>query len=147
MIYSDNGTNFKGAENEFSCLDWENIVRYSTAQRIEWKFNPPTAAWWGGWWERLIGILKRLLRKVLRRASLTYEELYTVLCDCEAVVNSRPLTYLSEDATDFVPLTPSMFLHDIKEVSVPDIDATDTASLTKHLRYRQKLRGVLRSRF
>ncbi|KAJ8952302.1 hypothetical protein NQ317_017615, partial [Molorchus minor] len=54
--------------------------------------------WWGGFFERLIGLVKQLLRRVLGRASLNYEELLTVICDCEAVVTSRPLTYVSDDA-------------------------------------------------
>lgn len=30
--------------------------------RICWNVNPPAAPWWGGWWERLIGLIKDLLR-------------------------------------------------------------------------------------
>ncbi|GFY48649.1 hypothetical protein TNIN_449911 [Trichonephila inaurata madagascariensis] len=37
-----------------------------------------------------------------------------------AVINSRPLNYLSEDPYDLTPLTPSMFLKDIPTVGVPD---------------------------
>ncbi|GFV60053.1 transposon Ty3-G Gag-Pol polyprotein [Trichonephila clavipes] len=32
---------------------------------IKWKFNPPTAAWWGGWWERLVRVIKELLKRTL----------------------------------------------------------------------------------
>ncbi|GFT96675.1 integrase catalytic domain-containing protein [Trichonephila clavipes] len=46
---------------------------------------------------------------MLGRASLYYEELNTVLCECEHVINSRPLTYISEDVNDLSPLTPAMF--------------------------------------
>ncbi|GFS68537.1 putative RNA-directed DNA polymerase from transposon X-element [Trichonephila clavipes] len=52
VIYSDNGTNFRGAHGELSGIDWEKVLKLATIQRIIWKFNPPTAAWWGGWWER-----------------------------------------------------------------------------------------------
>ncbi|GFU99656.1 putative RNA-directed DNA polymerase from transposon X-element [Trichonephila clavipes] len=52
VIYSDNGTNFRGAHGELSGIDWEKVLNLATIQRIIWKFNPPTAAWWGGWWER-----------------------------------------------------------------------------------------------
>ncbi|XP_045482841.1 uncharacterized protein LOC123686673 [Harmonia axyridis] len=147
IIYSDNGTNFVGTDNAFRHLDWNEIITYSSAQRIEWKFNPPTAAWWGGWWERLIRIVKDLLRKVLGKSSLTYEELYTIVCDTESVVNSRPLTYFHEDSRDLVPLTPAMFLREIQEVGVPDVDATEATDLRKHLKYRLKLKEDLRRRF
>ena len=101
IIYSDNGTKFMATDRAFRQLDWE-IIKTNAIERINWRFNPPTAAWWGGWWERLIRLLKQLLKKTLGRASLTYEELETVLCDCEALINSRPLTYVSEDVADLV---------------------------------------------
>lgn len=146
-IYSDNGTNFVGTENAFRKLDWKAISEYSAVQRITWRFNPPTGAWWGGFWERLIGLMKQLLRKVLGRASLSYEELSTVLCDCEAIVNSRPLTYISNDPKELVPLTPAMFLRDLEESGVPDCDVIDRSSVCRRLAYKQQLREVLRRRF
>ncbi|GFX89725.1 uncharacterized protein TNCV_3711571 [Trichonephila clavipes] len=56
------------------------------------------------------------------KAILTYEELLTVLCDCEAVVNSRPLTYVSEDPNDLIPLTPSLFLNGKSSYDTVDLD-------------------------
>ena len=97
IIYSDNGTNFLGLENLFKLIDWDVIEREASILRIRWKFNPPTASWWGGFWERLIRILKDLLKKNLGTASLTYKEMVTLLCECESIMNNRPLTYLSDD--------------------------------------------------
>lgn len=146
-IFSDNGTNFVGTDNAFKLLDWDAIATYSSAERIKWRFNPPTASWWGGFWERLIGSLKQLLRKTLGRAALSYEELVTVLCDCEMVINSRPLTYLSSDPGELVPLTPMMFLREQQESGVPDCDALDSRALCKRVLYLQKIRRDLRQRF
>ncbi|GFW41706.1 integrase catalytic domain-containing protein [Trichonephila clavipes] len=147
VIYSDNGTNFRGAHGELSGIDWEKVLKLATIQRIIWKFNPPTAAWWGGWWERLVRVLKELLRRTLGNAILTTEELQTVLCDCESVINYRPLTYQSENSDDFVPLSPAMFLVENRNLDVPDIDYRDTVNLRKRVRYRQKLLNDLRHRF
>ncbi|GFY74103.1 integrase catalytic domain-containing protein [Trichonephila inaurata madagascariensis] len=105
------------------------------------------AAWWGGWWERLVRVLKTLLRKTLGNAVLTAEELQSVLCDCESVVNSRPLSCLSEDSDDLVSLSPAMFLEENRNLDVPDIDYQDTVNLRKSVRYRQKLLNDLRHRF
>ncbi|GFY40419.1 integrase catalytic domain-containing protein [Trichonephila inaurata madagascariensis] len=44
VIYSDNGTNFRGAQGELSGIDREIILKLNTIQSIIWKFNPPTAA-------------------------------------------------------------------------------------------------------
>ncbi|GFW01392.1 integrase catalytic domain-containing protein [Trichonephila clavipes] len=92
-IYSDNGTNFRCASNDLSKLDWDKITRETMTNKILWKFIPPSAAWW----ERLVRIVKELLRRTLGKCTLTYEELNTILCDCELIINCRPLTYVSED--------------------------------------------------
>ena len=72
---------------------------------IAWKFIAPRAAWWGGFWERMVGTKKRFLRKVLGRSQATDEELATSLVNIEAALNSRPITQNTEDA-----LTPAHFL-------------------------------------
>ncbi|UYV73005.1 hypothetical protein LAZ67_10001461 [Cordylochernes scorpioides] len=64
IVYSDNGLNFVGCNNLFKKVNWNDVLCYATVQRIKWNFNPPTAAFWGGWWERLVGLMKQLIRKV-----------------------------------------------------------------------------------
>ncbi|KAF2886826.1 hypothetical protein ILUMI_19347 [Ignelater luminosus] len=134
IIYSDNGTNFTGAKNYLCKINWNKIKRYSSVQKIEWCFNPPSAAWWGGWWERLVHVMKELLRKVLKKSSLTYEEVCTTLCDFEAIINSRPITYQSDSINEPRPLSPAMFLLEAKSVEVPDLDCVETIDLKKSQR-------------
>ncbi|GFW84207.1 integrase catalytic domain-containing protein [Trichonephila clavipes] len=81
------------------------------------------------------------------KAILTYEELLTVLCDCEAVVNSRPLTYVSEDPNDLIPLTPSLFLNGESSYDTIDLDLSEFSKFQKRIRYRRKLIHDFRSRF
>ncbi|XP_011875207.1 PREDICTED: uncharacterized protein LOC105566088, partial [Vollenhovia emeryi] len=147
VIYSDNGTNFVGLNNMFKQLDFEKLSRTLATERIQWTFNPPSAAWWGGFWDRLNGVLKRLLRRTLKRSCLDYEEMLTVLLDCEAVINSRPITFLSESKQDILPITPSMFLQEIKEIGVLDLDKIEKCDLSKRYLYRQKIKEDLRQRF
>ena len=66
--------------------------------------------WYGGFWERLIGLTKTVLKKVLGRSFITFEALQTLAVEIEAVLNDRPLTYLSADMNDPDPLTPSHLL-------------------------------------
>ena len=63
-------------------------------------FNPPAAPWLGGFYERMVGTVKSALKKVMGTAFLKVQELETLLYEVEAVVNSRPLTYVS-DAFDY----------------------------------------------
>lgn len=147
IIYSDNGKNFVGTENLLQHLDWNTIEKDTASQKIMWKFIPPAAPWWGGFWERMVQMVKKLLPRGLGNSYLSYEEMLSILCDCESVVNSRPLTYLSEDPNDLIPLTPSMFIQDIPTVGVPDLDELDKTDVNKRWKHQQMLREHLRKRF
>ncbi|CAL8068579.1 unnamed protein product [Orchesella dallaii] len=109
-VFSDNGTNFVGAVSIFQRLNWKDIERACNIKQIIWRFNPPTAAWWGGWWERLIRSVKDLLKRMLGRAKLSFDELRTCLSGVSAVINDRPLTVITENGEDLIPLTPAMFI-------------------------------------
>ncbi|GFW58898.1 pro-Pol polyprotein [Trichonephila clavipes] len=141
VMYSDNGTNFTGLNNALRQLDWTTIESEFRVHEIRWKFNPPSSPWWGGFWERLIGILKDLLRKNLGHSSLSYEELQTLVCECESVMNSRPLTYISEEQ-ELKTLTPSMFLQDIPLNDVPDLDQIQKTNIVLRWRYIQRFAKI-----
>ncbi|GFU03961.1 integrase catalytic domain-containing protein [Trichonephila clavipes] len=126
------------------------LKRFISRRGRPTKSIPPGAPWWGGFWKRLIGLLKRILRKVLGRTSLDYQEIETVLCDCESLLNSRPLTYVSDDPNDLCPLTPDLFLKEIRNSSTRDLDKIkfpDKTELNKRLAYRRRLVKDLRVRF
>ncbi|GFX86584.1 integrase catalytic domain-containing protein [Trichonephila clavipes] len=130
VLYSDN----VGTNNALRTLDWDKIVVYSTAQKITWKFIPPTEAWWDGWWERIVRMLKELLRRVLGKSIVNYEEL-TIVCDCELIINARPLTYIHEDPNELLPLSPAMFIHGNSNCETPDLDQVDRSSLVECTKY------------
>lgn len=92
-------------------------------------------------------MLKVILKKALGKARLDFEELATLLCDCEMLMNARPLTYISEDPNDLEPLTPAMFLRDLPETCMPELDMVEADSLEARLRQRQKARKALKARF
>lgn len=146
-IYTDNGTNFEGANNAIKLLDWAKIQKETQVDRIFWKFNVPASPWWGGWWERLIRICKDLSKRMLGRKKLNLPQLETCMFEVEAIVNSRPLTYISEDQDDLVPLTPAMFLRDIPAAEFPEEKALDAQALRNQHRDLCKLRDELKSRF
>jgi len=63
-----------------------------------------------GFWERLIGLTKTALRKVLGKALVILPVLQTVIVEIEAILNDRPLTYVSMELRDPEPLTSSHLL-------------------------------------
>ena len=93
----------------------------------------------GGIFERIIKSAKRCLKKSVGRACLTYDELLTIVTEVEAVLNSRPLSYVSMDDLD-EPLPPSHLLRGYRVLSPtlsedPDYDesANDLNRRMKHL--------------
>ena len=96
-----------------------------TAEGIEFHFNPPKASHMGGAWESLIKGVKRSLRIVLQDKSVHQDTLHTILYEVESAMNSRPLSYVS-DQTGIIPLTPNHFLHHTATVvSPPNISRED----------------------
>ena len=75
----------------------------------DWVFIPKRASWYGSHWESLIGLTKNALKKVFGRAQITLSELQTIIVEIEAVLNDRPLTYVSTDIDEEEALTPSHF--------------------------------------
>ena len=117
---SDNGKAFKVAAKTLSeMVKQPEFTKYLEGVGVEWTFNLEKAPWWGGIFERLIQSVKRSLRKTIGQAKFTYDELNTVLIEIEAILNSRPLTYVtSEDLEE--PLTPSHLLIGRRILSLPD---------------------------
>jgi len=147
VVYTDNGSNFVGAVNLFGKIDWSAVEIRTQHFRIMWKFNPPAAPWWGGWWERLIRSVKDLLKRMLGFGKLGYVELETCLCEVEAVVNHRPLTFVTEDQEDLVALTPSMFLHNLPMSDVPEAKVVKVSSLGARKQSLDKLLQEIKDRF
>ena len=83
-IISDNGSNFIANETQ----------NYTTSKNVKWHWNLPLAPWHGGFFERMVRVVKSILKKELKTARLTYEELSTLFFQIEQIINNRPLTYI-----------------------------------------------------
>ena len=93
-IISDNAKTFITVANLIKGIYEDQSVQDSLGSKgIRWKFNLERASWWGGHFERLIGSVKRCLRKVVGKAKLTILELEVILHEVESTLNLRPLTY------------------------------------------------------
>ncbi|XP_076045786.1 uncharacterized protein LOC143028029 [Oratosquilla oratoria] len=114
-VWSDNGTNLVGARAELARsvrdLDRSLIVRETRRRDVEWSFNPPSASHHGGVWEPMIrSVRKVLFALVIKSPRMIDDVLQTLFCEGESIVNSRPLTKCSDDASDESPLTPNHLL-------------------------------------
>ena len=131
-IYSDNAKTFKRAEKELKQLyemcKNEIFLEFIEKVGFEWKFNTPKAPWHGGFFERLIRIVKSCLKRILGKSSLNYEQLSTVLTEVEAVVNSRPITYIFDNQNIVDPLTPAHFLVGHRLTLLPKSDCKTESS-------------------
>ena len=114
-IRSDCGTNFTAAEKELnaSIAKWnqEKIHVFCAQGKIEWIFNPPGASHMGGSWERMIRTVRKVLNHLLQEQVVSDEVLTTVMAEASNILNSRPLTTVSDDPRDEEPLTPNHLLH------------------------------------
>ena len=68
--------------------------------------------------------MKRLLRKMIGTAKLTFDELMTAVIEVEGLLNSRPLTYMSSDEL-IEPITPSHLLCGRRIATLPDHPTKD----------------------
>jgi len=114
-MYSDNGTNFVGANkvlhSYFQRVEGQRTIEESLSDlKIQWNFIPPSAPHFGGLWEAAVKSAKRHLLKINTMGLLTFEEMNTLLCRVEAVLNSRPISPVSDDPSDLNALTPGHFL-------------------------------------
>ena len=118
-MQSDNAKTFKAADRtsqqlfasskikRMKHIDQNRVAKELASLGIEWKFITERSPWRGGWWERIVKSVKIPLKKVLGNALLSSTELYTILTDIEAMINSRPLTYVGDDTRDPEPITPA----------------------------------------
>ena len=95
MIISDNAPQFRLTKTTLD-EQWrhvfkdEDVLNYVSMKGIKWSFTTALAPWQGGFYERLIGMVKRSLRKAMGKKRYTLDQLVTLLTEIEAVVNSRP---------------------------------------------------------
>ncbi|GFX76741.1 integrase catalytic domain-containing protein [Trichonephila clavipes] len=111
-ITTDNAKTFVFANAEIKKLfkmiklPDHTLAEFLTNESIEWNFIPPRSPNHGGLWEAGVKAFKFHLKRVVGNAHLTLEEFITILCEIEAVLNSRPLTPLTSNFDDFETLTP-----------------------------------------
>ncbi|XP_039436592.1 uncharacterized protein LOC120418326 [Culex pipiens pallens] len=146
-LFSDNGLNFVGSKNKLR--DLYELFRsqqlkgklddFCTKTSIDWRMIPPNAPHFGGLWEAGVRSAKYHLKRITGTANMNFEEFTTVLARIEAVLNSRPISPMSEDPTDATPLTPGHFLvgRPLTDIAEPDLSDRKETTLSRWQRQTQ----------
>lgn len=137
-IYSDNGTNFRGAASYLAEVQAflksaeTEINNYLQRKEIKWSFIPPRAPNFGGLWEAGVRSMKKHLSHALKEKAWNFEGFTTILVSIEAILNSRPICAINSSPNDGVYyLSPGHFLigapllarpeHDLSEEPMPHL--------------------------
>ena len=143
-IISDNALQFKTASQTLDLL-WKNVItcddvqNYVSSTGVKWLFIVELAPWMGGFYERLVSLVKRALRKSVNRQLLTYVQLQTVLKEIESTVNSRPLVYVCDDIDSTLTLTPGHFLTLNPATGVPVLEYESDADYNPYQSTAERL--------
>lgn len=143
-IFSDNGKTFVGAANLLKGIQKDEQVQgYLASEKIIWRFNLSRAPWWGGQFERLVGLFKRAFYKVIGGGMLSWSELCEVVLDVETQLNRRPLSYV-EDDVQLPLLTPSSFLFQ-RCIRLPEQEPwrEETTDLRKRAKYLRSCKDAV----
>ena len=146
-IFSDNGKTFMAAAS------WLKRVRndkklndYLAKLGIKWMFNLSRAPWWGGQFERLVGVMKQALYKSIGHGNLRWKELEEVLLDVETTVNNRPLSYVEEDVQMPVLTLNAMQFGQPTQIR-EEVSGIEDSGIRKRARYLRKCKDAMWSRW
>ncbi|KAI5732054.1 hypothetical protein M8J77_020456 [Diaphorina citri] len=122
VIVSDNALQFKLSADVLGSSFCEK-------EKIQWRFIPALSPWQGGFYERLVGLVKHCLRRTLDKTLLNNNQLITVIKEIESVLNTRPLTCVGSELEHV--LSPSDFLNPVTPIVLqPDADLSSASART-----------------
>ena len=135
-IYSDNGRTFVAAAKWLrAVMKDERVCNLLVTEGIQWQFNLSRAPWWGGQFERMIGLIKQSMYKTIGNGFLSLEELREIILEVEVALNNRPLSYV-EDDVQYPILTPNLLLYGranlLPELEPHRVERKDLRTRAKH---------------
>jgi hypothetical protein len=128
-------------------MEDEKLQNWLAQNEIKWQFNLSRAPWWGGQFERMVGLVKQAFYKTVGNGNLTWNELEEIIIDIETVLNSRPLCYV-EDDVQLPLLTPNTMLFGQPSL-IPERDpgADEDRDVRKRAKYLRRCKDALWSRW
>lgn len=146
-LYSGCSTNFVGAAKELNNLSAvlmkqfkdTSIADHLATENTQWHFNPPGTLSFGCIYEAAVRSVKHHLRRVIGISLFTFEELITVLTQIEAILNSRPISPMSDDPEDYQVLTPGHILIGEPKSTIPDTTIRAPLSTLQRWQHLQQI--------
>ncbi|KAJ8018117.1 hypothetical protein HOLleu_44067 [Holothuria leucospilota] len=126
-ILTDNALQFKKGASILQAI-WgqkpgeeirESLTTFYSQQGIHWRYIPEKSPWVGGFYERLVDLVKRAIKKTLWKMTVTNEGLQTLIAQIEGTLNTRPLLTLSPDINDQSVLTPAGLMAPMSQLGMP----------------------------
>ena len=103
-IKSNNALTFEQAANK------ERIR--TLVHEIKWEFNPPGAAWWGGFYKRLVKLIKQKFVLCFGKQKFTtFEDFRVAVAYLERFLNNRPIYVPKEKGDEFLSIRPGQFMN------------------------------------
>ena len=145
LFYSDNALTFKCVSKELTqVFNHPSLQKYLNDRKITWKFYVQKAPWMGGFIERVVGLYKSAISRVVGRARLDYQEFITLVCELNGMLNSRPISYVYDTVGEEEPITPSRLWCGKNITMFPPfyearIEGRDPQICSKRLKYLDKV--------
>ena len=138
LFVSDNFKPFKSIE----------LKNFLFKSGIKWQFILEKSPWWSRFYERLVGIVKNSLKKVIGKEFCNYEQLTTYLCEIEKAINQRTLTYVADENYENL-LTPyrMIFGRNIDDNCTTDFYKITRDNVRANFSMQRKLLSVFKKRF
>ncbi|XP_063912277.1 uncharacterized protein LOC135129126 [Zophobas morio] len=113
-----------------------NLLNDLTTNHINFHFIPPSAPHMGTIGEAMVKSAKSQLKRVTGIFLFNLQEMQTLQIQVETCLNSYPLTAMSKDPNDLIPLIPGHFLVGTPLTVIPEDNVT-TVSTNRLSRWQQ----------
>lgn len=140
-IHCDNATAFVGADRDLAMSRNEFLQQfkgdewrhYCLDNGIKFQFIPARSPHFGGIWEAGIKSFKHHFRRIMGLKAFTLDQFHTVVTQVEAILNSRPLSPMTDLPDDLAALTPGHFLvgEPLVVIPEPDLDQINPGRLNR----------------
>ena len=136
-IWSDSAKSYLSANRKLAQLyrriDQTQLEEEASKRQCQWRFSIPECPSSNGCTERLVGSIKKSLVKTMAATSrTTLETLTTLLLECCAIVNSRPLC--RPETLDKVTVTPALLTQN-RDLSALPFESRDSRKVNKESKF------------